>query len=146
MEYNIALYFCTSVHGYAVRNSQFIWEPFYINLEAPRNRLMTQAKNAQYNLVWVDLHCSWNVHWHICWRKWLITTNVKNYHLTLARRHICYNFLPFHDCLLRFLVIMKLSNMLDTELGYHLLRNDSRGLKSDETQQLATAWHLPCLL
>ena len=53
----------------------------------------------------------------------------KHFHLTLAQRRICYNFLPFHDCLLRDLVILKLSSTLDIELVYNLLSKQRRCCK-----------------
>ena len=35
--------------------------------------------------------------------------------------------------------LLKLSSLLDTELEYNLLQNDSQGSKSDENSQQATA-------
>ena len=80
-----------------------------------------QAKNAQYNLGWV--YHSRHMHWYIILTQ-VIYRERKNYHMTLAETHLL-EFCTFHDCLLHVLVKLKLSSMLDTELGYDLLKIDS---------------------
>ena len=111
----LAVCFCTYVHGYAIHfivDLCTLWDQlggFNVGLPQPAYAsiyMLTQViyRKCENFIIW---------HWH--------------------KEVFARVFLPFHDCLLRVLDILKLSSMLDTELGYNLLRNDSRGLKSDET-------------